>query len=43
VKGLFIGDSSVFPTSLAVDPSYTIMARAAMTADYIQKTRRAGS
>lgn len=42
VKGLFIGDSSVFPTSLAVDPSYNIMARAAMTADYIKSTRRPG-
>lgn len=42
VKGLFIGDSSVFPTSLAVDPSYNIMARAAMTADYIKATRQPG-
>jgi choline dehydrogenase-like flavoprotein len=43
VKNLFIADASVFPTSLAVDPSYNIMARAAMTADHIKTTRRPGT
>jgi choline dehydrogenase-like flavoprotein len=43
VKNLFIADASVFPTSLSVDPSYTIMARASMTADYITETRRPGT
>lgn len=42
VKGLFVVDSSVFPTSLGVDPSFTIMARAAMTADYVKQTVRPG-
>jgi choline dehydrogenase-like flavoprotein len=42
VKNLFVADSSVFPTSLSVDPSFSIMARAAMTADYIQATRTPG-
>lgn len=42
VKNLFVADGSVFPTSLAVDPSYNIMAWAAMTADYIKSTRQPG-
>jgi choline dehydrogenase-like flavoprotein len=43
VKNLFICDSSVFPTSLGVDPSWTIMSRAAMTTDHIRDTRRPGN
>lgn len=42
VPGLFIADGSVFPTSLGVDPSYNIMAHAAMSADYLLQTDLAG-
>ncbi len=43
VKNLYICDSSVFPTSLGVDPSWTIMARAAMTTDHIRSVHRPGA
>jgi choline dehydrogenase-like flavoprotein len=35
VKRLFVGDSSVFPRTLSVNPSLTIMAMAARLADHI--------
>lgn len=35
VKGLFVADASVFPTSIGVNPQVTIMALANRTADYI--------
>jgi choline dehydrogenase-like flavoprotein len=34
---LYVCDASVFPTSLGVNPQITVMALAAMTADYINK------
>jgi choline dehydrogenase-like flavoprotein len=37
VKGLYICDGSVFPTSGAVNPACTIMALAARTADHLVK------
>jgi choline dehydrogenase-like flavoprotein len=33
VDGLYVGDGSVVPASLSVNPSLTIMALAAMIAD----------
>jgi choline dehydrogenase-like flavoprotein len=38
VKGLFIGDASVFPTTPAVNPMISIMAMASRTADSIKTT-----
>ena len=35
VKGLYICDSSVFPTSGAVNPALTIMALATRTAEHL--------
>lgn len=35
VKGLFVADASVFPTSIGVNPQITIMGLATRTADYI--------
>lgn len=35
VKGLFVADASVLPTSIGVNPQVTIMAIASHTADYI--------
>ncbi|MCP5465004.1 MAG: GMC family oxidoreductase [Deltaproteobacteria bacterium] len=35
VKGLFVADASVFPTSIGVNPQLTIMALATRTAEYI--------
>lgn len=35
VKGLFVADASVFPTSIGVNPQITIMALATRTANYI--------
>ncbi len=40
VPGLYIMDSSVFPTSGAVNPALTIMALAARTADHLARGRR---
>ena len=37
VKNLFVGDASVFPTSLGANPMITIMAMASRTADEIRK------
>ena len=35
VKGLFVSDASVFPTSIGVNPQVTIMALATRTAAYM--------
>jgi choline dehydrogenase-like flavoprotein len=35
VKGLFVADASVFPTSIGVNPQVTIMALATRTAAFI--------
>lgn len=35
LKGLFVADASVFPTSIGVNPQITIMALATRTAEYI--------
>jgi choline dehydrogenase-like flavoprotein len=35
VRNLFVADASVLPTSVSVDPSWTIMAVASRTAEYI--------
>lgn len=35
VKGLFVADASVFPTSIGVNPQVTVMAIATRTAEYI--------
>ncbi|MBU0505546.1 MAG: GMC family oxidoreductase [bacterium] len=35
VKGLYVADASVFPTSIGVNPQVTIMALATRTAEYI--------
>jgi choline dehydrogenase-like flavoprotein len=35
VKRLFLGDSSVFPRTLSVNPSLTIMALASRLADHL--------
>ncbi|MDB5099964.1 MAG: family oxidoreductase [Cyanobacteria bacterium RYN_339] len=35
LKGLFVADGSIFPTSVGVDPSLSIMAFAARTATYV--------
>ena len=40
VPNLFICDGSVFPTSTAVNPSLTIQAIAARTADRIRELKR---
>jgi choline dehydrogenase-like flavoprotein len=40
VPGLYIMDSSVFPTSGAVNPALTIMALASRTADHLIKRRK---
>jgi choline dehydrogenase-like flavoprotein len=40
VKRLFVGDSSVFPRTLSVNPSLTIMAMAARLADHIDSNAR---
>jgi len=42
VPNLFICDGSVFPTSTAVNPSLTIQAIAARTADRIREVKRCG-
>jgi choline dehydrogenase-like flavoprotein len=35
ILNLYICDASVFPTSLGVNPQYTVMAIATLTSDYI--------
>ena len=40
VPGLYICDSSIFPTSGAVNPALTVMALAARTADYLIRGRQ---
>jgi choline dehydrogenase-like flavoprotein len=35
IPGLFIADASIFPTSISVDPSLSIMAFAAKTATHV--------
>lgn len=37
ILNLYICDASVFPTSLGVNPQYTVMALATITADYINR------
>ena len=39
VRGLFVPDGSIFPTSLGVNPQESIMAMATRTADHILDTR----
>jgi len=41
VKGLFVGDGSVIPRTLSVNPSLTIMALATRLAGYIDESRAA--
>lgn len=43
VKGLFVADASVFPTSIGVNPQITIMAIATHTAEYIANNFRSYS
>jgi choline dehydrogenase-like flavoprotein len=40
-KGLYVVDSSVFPTNLGVNPQHTIMAMSRLAATRIAETRRA--
>jgi choline dehydrogenase-like flavoprotein len=35
IENLFVCDASVFPTAVGVNPQYTVMAIATLTADYI--------
>jgi len=39
IKGLFVADASVFPSSLGVNPQLTIMAFAKRAAEYIVKNK----
>lgn len=42
IKGLFVADASVFPTSIGVNPQVTIMAIATRTAEHIAENFRHG-
>jgi choline dehydrogenase-like flavoprotein len=35
ISGLYVADASIFPTSISVDPSISIMAFAAKTASHL--------
>jgi choline dehydrogenase-like flavoprotein len=37
VAGLYVGDASVIPASMSVNPSLTVMAFAARLADHLEK------
>jgi choline dehydrogenase-like flavoprotein len=39
VKGLFVGDASLIPRTLSVNPSLTIMALATRLADHLDGAR----